>query len=137
MARAASATRPTSLWGVGADNRRSRCAVLNGGHTIRAPPSEARKACRRPRRRESPAGAFSPAPRLGQPFSAPALLFALYSNGQTPRRSTNLVTKKNVEALVVGDGYFVLPMGFLVTPEAPLTEREAVLKAAGQGDESR
>jgi hypothetical protein len=47
------------------------------------------------------------------------------------------VTKKNVEALVVGDGYFVLPMGFLVTPEAPLTEREAVLKAAGQGDESR
>jgi beta-lactamase superfamily II metal-dependent hydrolase len=40
-----------------------------------------------------------------------------------------------LEALVVSDGHFVLPTGFLVTPEAPLAEREAVLKAAGQGDE--
>src|SRR6266545_3615935 len=29
----------------------------------------------------------------------------------------------------------VLPTGFLVTPEAPLAEREAVLKATGQGGE--
>jgi hypothetical protein len=30
---------------------------------------------------------------------------------------------------------FILPTGFLVTPEAPLAERDAVLKAAGQGGE--
>jgi glyoxylase-like metal-dependent hydrolase (beta-lactamase superfamily II) len=34
---------------------------------------------------------------------------------------------------VVSDGYFALPSGFLVSPEAPSAEREAVLKAAGQG----
>jgi glyoxylase-like metal-dependent hydrolase (beta-lactamase superfamily II) len=39
----------------------------------------------------------------------------------------------NLEALVVSDGHFVLPMGFLVTPDAPPVEREAALKAAGQG----
>ena len=36
---------------------------------------------------------------------------------------------------MVSDGYFVLPTGFLVTPEAPKSEREALLKAAGQGGE--
>jgi glyoxylase-like metal-dependent hydrolase (beta-lactamase superfamily II) len=41
----------------------------------------------------------------------------------------------DLEALVVSDGHFVLPMGFLVTPEAPPAEREAVLHAAGQGGE--
>jgi glyoxylase-like metal-dependent hydrolase (beta-lactamase superfamily II) len=41
----------------------------------------------------------------------------------------------DVEVLVVSDGHFVLPMGFLVTPEAPLAEREVVLRAAGQGGE--
>jgi glyoxylase-like metal-dependent hydrolase (beta-lactamase superfamily II) len=40
-----------------------------------------------------------------------------------------------LEALVVSDGHFVLPVGFLVTPEASPPEREAVLKAAGQADE--
>jgi glyoxylase-like metal-dependent hydrolase (beta-lactamase superfamily II) len=40
-----------------------------------------------------------------------------------------------LEALVVSDGYFVLPVGFLVTPEAPPVERDAVLKAAGQAGE--
>src|SRR5262249_58648590 len=41
----------------------------------------------------------------------------------------------DLEALVVSDGHFVLPTGFLVTPEAPLAEREAVRKATGQGGE--
>ena len=35
----------------------------------------------------------------------------------------------------MSDGHFALPTGFLVTPEAPPAEREAVLKAAGQGGE--
>ena len=40
------------------------------------------------------------------------------------------------EAIVVSDGYFVLPTGFLVTPDSPPAEREAALKAAGQiGDQ--
>jgi hypothetical protein len=41
----------------------------------------------------------------------------------------------DLNVLVVSDGHFVLPTGFLVTPESPLAEREAVLKAAGQGGE--
>jgi glyoxylase-like metal-dependent hydrolase (beta-lactamase superfamily II) len=36
-----------------------------------------------------------------------------------------------LEALVVSDGHFVLPTGFLVTPDAPPVEREAALRAAG------
>jgi len=38
-----------------------------------------------------------------------------------------------LEALVVSDGHFALPMGFLIAPDAPPAEREAALKAAGQG----
>jgi glyoxylase-like metal-dependent hydrolase (beta-lactamase superfamily II) len=38
----------------------------------------------------------------------------------------------DLEAVVVSDGHFSLPTAFLVTPEASLAEREAVLKAAGQ-----
>jgi hypothetical protein len=52
-----------------------------------------------------------------------------WANAQPVYRSGDL------EALVVSDGHFVLPTGFLVTPEAPLAEREAVLKATGQGGE--
>jgi glyoxylase-like metal-dependent hydrolase (beta-lactamase superfamily II) len=41
-----------------------------------------------------------------------------------------------LEAMVVSDGGFVLPTGFLVAPDAPAAEREAALKAAGQtGDQ--
>jgi glyoxylase-like metal-dependent hydrolase (beta-lactamase superfamily II) len=41
-----------------------------------------------------------------------------------------------LEAIVLSDGHFVLPTGFLVTPESPPAEREAALKAAGQdGDQ--
>ena len=39
----------------------------------------------------------------------------------------------DLEAIVVSDGYFDLPTGFLVTPDSPPAEREAALKAAGQG----
>ena len=58
----------------------------------------------------------------------------------TPARpgqaNTRTILKSgDLEVLVVSDGHFVLPTGFLVTPEAPKSEREAVLKAAGQGGE--
>jgi hypothetical protein len=44
----------------------------------------------------------------------------------------------DLEAIVVSDGYFHLPTGFLVAPESPPAEREAALKAAGQsGDRLR
>ena len=57
-----------------------------------------------------------------------------------PRRawaSARTVHKSGgLEAIVMSDGHFVLPMGFLVTPDAPPVEREAALKAAGQsGDQ--
>ena len=38
----------------------------------------------------------------------------------------------DLEAMVVSDGHFVLPTGFLVAPDSPTAEREAALKAAGQ-----
>jgi glyoxylase-like metal-dependent hydrolase (beta-lactamase superfamily II) len=41
----------------------------------------------------------------------------------------------DLEALVVSDGSFTLPTGFLVAPEAPPADREAVLQGAGQGRE--
>src|SRR5262245_18211726 len=42
----------------------------------------------------------------------------------------------DLEAIVVSDGHFVLPTGFLVAPDSPTAEREAALKAAGQtGDQ--
>ena len=57
-----------------------------------------------------------------------------------PRRgwaSARTVHKSNdLEAIVVSDGHFLLPTGFLVTPDAPPAERERALKAAGQtGDQ--
>jgi glyoxylase-like metal-dependent hydrolase (beta-lactamase superfamily II) len=43
-----------------------------------------------------------------------------------------------LEAIVVSDGSFVLPTGFLVSPDAPAAEREAALSATGQaGDQFR
>lgn len=42
----------------------------------------------------------------------------------------------DLEAIVVSDGHFFLPTGFLVTPDATPAEREGALKAAGQtGDQ--
>jgi glyoxylase-like metal-dependent hydrolase (beta-lactamase superfamily II) len=41
----------------------------------------------------------------------------------------------DVEALVLSDGYFALPTGYLVSADAPSAEREAVLKATAQGGE--
>ena len=53
-----------------------------------------------------------------------------WGNARTVHKSGDL------EAIVVSDGYFVLPTGFLVTPNSPPAEREAALKAAGQsGDQ--
>lgn len=58
----------------------------------------------------------------------------------TPARpgqaNTRTILKSgDLEVLLASDGYFVLPMGFLVAPEAPKSERETVLKVAGQGGE--
>ena len=39
---------------------------------------------------------------------------------------------KDLEALVVSDGHFLLPVGFLVAPDAPAAERERALNAVGQ-----
>jgi glyoxylase-like metal-dependent hydrolase (beta-lactamase superfamily II) len=53
-----------------------------------------------------------------------------WSGAPTVHRSGDL------EAIVVSDGHFVLPTGFLVTPDSPPAERDAALKAAGQsGDQ--
>jgi glyoxylase-like metal-dependent hydrolase (beta-lactamase superfamily II) len=52
-----------------------------------------------------------------------------WANARTIHKSGNL------EALVVSDGHFVLPTGFLVTPDSQPADREAALKAAGQGGE--
>jgi glyoxylase-like metal-dependent hydrolase (beta-lactamase superfamily II) len=41
----------------------------------------------------------------------------------------------DLEALVVSDGSFTLPTGFLIDPEAPPADREAVLQGPGQGRE--
>ena len=51
--------------------------------------------------------------------------------------SSRLVHKSGaLEALVVSDGHFVLPVGMLVAPDAPPAERKAALEATGQrGDE--
>jgi glyoxylase-like metal-dependent hydrolase (beta-lactamase superfamily II) len=42
----------------------------------------------------------------------------------------------DVEALVVSDGSFVLPVGFLVTPDAPPAERAVALTATGQSGDT-
>ena len=52
-----------------------------------------------------------------------------WANPRTIHKSANL------EALVVSDGHFVLPTGFVVTPDAPPVEREAALQAAGHGSD--
>lgn len=46
---------------------------------------------------------------------------------------TTIFKSNSLEALVLSDGHFVLPMDFLVAPDAPPVEREAALKSAGQG----
>jgi glyoxylase-like metal-dependent hydrolase (beta-lactamase superfamily II) len=55
---------------------------------------------------------------------------------RTGQEKTRTILKSGgLDVLVVSDGHFVLPTGFLVAPEAPKSESEAVLKAAGQGSE--
>ena len=71
---------------------------------------------------------------VGAAAGALALSGGNIASARQGRANTRTVVKSgDLEVLVVSDGYFVLPMGFLVTPEAPKDEREAVLKAAGQG----
>jgi glyoxylase-like metal-dependent hydrolase (beta-lactamase superfamily II) len=48
-------------------------------------------------------------------------------------QSTTVFKSSSLEALVLSDGHFVLPMDFLVTPDAPPVEREAALQSAGHG----
>jgi glyoxylase-like metal-dependent hydrolase (beta-lactamase superfamily II) len=68
--------------------------------------------------------------------AAGAIAFGTGTVIPTRRANARSIYKSgDLEALVVSDGHFVLPMGLLVSPEAPLAEREAVLKAAGQGGE--
>jgi glyoxylase-like metal-dependent hydrolase (beta-lactamase superfamily II) len=53
-----------------------------------------------------------------------------WASARTIHRSGDL------EAVVVSDGHFALPTGFLVASNSPSAEREAALKAAGQtGDQ--
>ncbi|RWM87062.1 MAG: MBL fold metallo-hydrolase [Mesorhizobium sp.] len=73
-------------------------------------------------------------------LAAAAGALAVTGGTITPARpgqaNTRTILKSgDLEVLVVSDGYFVLPTGFLVAPETPTPEREAVLKAAGQGGE--
>jgi glyoxylase-like metal-dependent hydrolase (beta-lactamase superfamily II) len=75
-------------------------------------------------------------------FLAAAAAGALSVTGGTiasaqpdPASMRTILKSGDFEVLVVSDGYFVLPTGFLVTPEAPTSEREALLKGTGQGGE--
>ena len=45
-----------------------------------------------------------------------------------------ILKSEDLQMLVVSDGHFVLPTGFLVAPEVPKSESEAALKAAGFRD---
>lgn len=55
---------------------------------------------------------------------------------RSARASARTIYKAgDLEVLVVSDGSFTLPTGFLVDPEAPPADREAVLQGAGQGRE--
>src|SRR5262249_1106623 len=64
--------------------------------------------------------------------AAGAIAFGTATVIPGPANARPVYRSGDLEALVVSDGHFVLPTGFLVTPEAPLAEREPVLKAAGQ-----
>lgn len=55
---------------------------------------------------------------------------------RSARASARTIYKAgDIEVLVVSDGSFTLPTGFLVDLEAPPADREAVLQGAGQGRE--
>jgi glyoxylase-like metal-dependent hydrolase (beta-lactamase superfamily II) len=67
------------------------------------------------------AGAFLLSAGLGAPpCQASAAVRTVFQSGRT-------------ELLVVSDGHFFLPAGFLLSPDVPATKREAILKDSGQG----
>jgi glyoxylase-like metal-dependent hydrolase (beta-lactamase superfamily II) len=65
--------------------------------------------------------------------AAAALAEGTLSCQPTWASPTTIFKSSSLEALVLSDGHFVLPMDFLVTPDAPPVEREAALKSAGHG----
>jgi glyoxylase-like metal-dependent hydrolase (beta-lactamase superfamily II) len=72
--------------------------------------------------------------------AAAASALAVGGGTITPARpgrvNTRTILKSGgLEVLVASDGYFVLPTGFLVAPEAPRSEREAVLKDTQGGEQ--
>src|SRR5262245_19276885 len=62
-----------------------------------------------------------------------ALAEGTLSSEPTWASPTMVFKSSSLEALVLSDGHFVLPMEFLVAPDAPPVEREAALKSAGHG----
>ena len=60
---------------------------------------------------------------------------AIFSARPGQANTRTILKSADLEVLVVSDGYFVLPTGFLVAPEAPKSEREAVVRATGQSGE--
>jgi glyoxylase-like metal-dependent hydrolase (beta-lactamase superfamily II) len=69
-----------------------------------------------------------------------ATAFAASAAGLLPSRpawgnARSIHQWKDLEALVVSDGHFFLPLGFLVAPDAPAAERELALNATGQRGE--
>jgi len=71
---------------------------------------------------------------LGTAVSAGAA--SLFPSRPAWARTPSVFKSGDIEALVVSDGSFVLPTGFLVTPDAPPAQREAALTAAGQGGDN-
>ena len=83
---------------------------------------------RRLSRRRILSGMAAGAAAVGGSTSFP--LRAAWASAQTVHKYADL------EAIVLSDGHFVLPTGFLVAPDSPAAEREAALKAAEQtGDQ--
>ena len=77
---------------------------------------------RRLSRRRILSGMAAGAAAVGGSTSFP--LRAAWASAQTVHKYADL------EAIVLSDGHFVLPTGFLVAPDSPAAEREAALKAA-------
>jgi len=80
---------------------------------------------------------LSKAPRLGRRQflgAAAGLAGSTLLSSQPIWASTRTVFKfGTLEALVMSDGHFALPTGFLVDPDAPPAARETALKSAGHG----
>lgn len=72
---------------------------------------------------------------LGESAAAALVAAACVSSLRPTRAAVHTIPvhkSGSLETLVVSDGHFFLPAGFLVTPDSPPAEREAALNAAGQ-----